>query len=93
MAEATTGFLYVVRFPGAVDPVMAEYRIAFAPYGGRLRDRRVTCQGLDALTDFLRQAGVPLPEIERAWRTLARHRFHAVPRVTLTAAQIEVLGL
>ena len=93
MAKAATGFLHIVRLSGAVDPVVAEYRIVFAPLGGRLRGRHVIRQGLDALTDFLRQAGVPIPEIERAWRMLARHRFHAIPRVTLTPTQIEALGL
>lgn len=93
MAASATGFLHIVRLSGTVDPVAATYRIAFAPLGARLRGRHVTCQGLDALTDFLRQAGVPIPEIERAWRMLARHRFHAIPRVTLTSFQIEALGL
>ena len=37
MADTATGFLHVVRLTDAVDPVMAEYRIAFAPLGGRLR--------------------------------------------------------
>ena len=50
-------------------------------------------QGLDALTDFLRQAGVPLPEIERAWQTLARRRIHSIPRIALTPAHLEALGL
>ena len=93
MADAATGFLQIVRVTAAVDPVAAEYRIAYMPLGGRLRGRQVTCRGLDALTDLLREAGVSVPEIERAWRALARHRFHAVPRVTLTAAQLEALGL
>jgi hypothetical protein len=31
MAEAATGFLHIVRLTGAVDPVIVEYRIAFAP--------------------------------------------------------------
>ena len=93
MAGEVTGFLHIVRLTGAVDPVIAEYRIAFAPLGGRLRGRHVRCQGLDRLTDVLRQARVATPEIERAWRTLARHRFHAIPRVTLTPAQLEALGL
>ena len=94
MAEAVTGFLHIVRMTGAVDPVIAEYRIAFAPLNGRLRGRRhVTRQGLDALTDFLRQAGVPLPSIELAWQNLARRRMYSVPRVMLTPAQLEALGL
>ena len=62
------GFLHVVRIGGDIDPVKAEYRIAFTPLDGRLRGRQARCEGLDALTDFLRQAGVPLPEIELAWQ-------------------------
>ncbi len=68
------GFLHITRVHGDTDPVKAESRIVFAPLGGRLRDRHAQCQGLDALTDFLRQAGVPLPEIELAWQNLARRR-------------------
>jgi hypothetical protein len=48
---------------------------------------------LDALTDFLRQTGVPIPEIERTWQALAKRRICSVPRVALTPAQIEALGL
>jgi hypothetical protein len=70
-----------------------ENRIAFAPLGGRLRSRHVTVQGLDRLTAFLRQAHVPISDIERAWRTLATRRVHSIPRVGLTPAQIEALGL
>ena len=76
-----------------MDPVVATYRIAFAPLGGRLRGRHVTCQGLDALTDFLRRARVPILGIERAWRMLASRRFHAIAHVTLSPAQLEALGL
>jgi hypothetical protein len=36
---------------------------------------------------------VPLPEIERAWQNLAKRRIYSVPRVSLTRAQIEALGL
>ena len=46
--------------------------------------------GLDRLTAFLRQAHVPTPDIERAWRTLATRRVHSIPRVGLTPAEIEV---
>jgi hypothetical protein len=53
MAGEITGFLHVMRVPARLDPVNAEYRIVFAPLGGRLRGRRVSCLGLDALTDFL----------------------------------------
>jgi hypothetical protein len=35
--------------------------------------------GLGRLTAFLRQAHVPTPEIERAWRTLATRRVHSIP--------------
>jgi len=49
--------------PGPIDPINAEYRIVFAPLGGRLRNAQ--CHGLDTLTDFLRLAHVPLPGIER----------------------------
>ncbi len=92
MTASVTGFLHIVRLSGVVDPVVATYRLAFAPLDARLRSRHVFCQGLDALTDFLRRAGVPILEIERAWRILARRRFHSIPRVTLTADQIEALG-
>jgi len=93
MAEAATGFLHVVRIGGDIDPVKAEYRIAFAPLDGRLRGREARCEGLDALTDFLRRAGVPIPEIERVWQTLVRRRVHSIARIALTPAQIEALGL
>jgi hypothetical protein len=85
-----TGFLHIVRIEAPVDPVSA---IAFAPLGGRLRSRHVTVQGLDRLTALLRQAHVPTPEIERTWRTLARRRVHSIPRVGLTAAEIDASGL
>jgi hypothetical protein len=87
------GFLHITRVHDDIDPVNAEYRIVFAPLGGRLRSRHAQCQGLDALTDFLRQAGVSLPEIERAWQNLARRRLYSVPRIMLTPAQLEALGL
>lgn len=93
MAGEINGFLHISRLDASVDPVNAEYQIAFAPRGGRLRDRHVRRQGLDGLTDFLRQARVPIPAIERAWRTLAERRVHSIPRVFLTPAQIEGLGL
>jgi hypothetical protein len=92
MAGEITGFLHIVRVDAPVDPVTAEYRIAFAPEGGRLRSRHVTVDGLDQLTAFLRQAHVPTSEIERAWRALATRRVHSVPRVGLTPAQLEALG-
>ena len=93
MAVEITGFLHVVRVSARVDPVNAEYRIVFAPLGGRLRGRRVSCQGIDTLTDFLRRAGVPIPEIERAWQTLVRRRVHSIARIALTPAQLDTLGL
>jgi hypothetical protein len=93
MAGEGTGFLHILRVDGPVDPVTAEYRIAFAPQGGRLRTRHVMVDGLDQLTAFLRQAHVPTPEIERAWRALATRRVHSIPRVGLTPAQLEALGL
>jgi len=93
MGSPATGFLHVVRIGGDIDPVNAEYRIAFAPLDGSLRGRQARCEGLDGLTDFLRQAGVPIPEIERTWRTLARRRVHSIPRIALTPAQVEALGL
>ena len=93
MESPVRGFLHITRGPGPIGPVNAEYRIVFAPLGGRLRNRHALCQGLDGLTDFLRQAHVPLPEIERAWQNLARRRIYSVPRVALTPAQIDVLGL
>lgn len=87
------GFLHIARARGPTDPVKAEYRIVFAPLGGRLRGRHAECRGLDALTDFLRQAGVPIPEIELAWRNLATRTSYSVPRVTLTQARLDRLGL
>jgi hypothetical protein len=36
---------------------------------------------------------VPTPEIELAWRALAARRVHSIPRVGLTPAEIEALGL
>jgi hypothetical protein len=93
MVGEITGFLHIVRIEAPIDPVTAEYRIAFAPVGGRLRSRHVTVQGLDRLTAFLRQAHVPTPDIERAWRALATRRVHSIPRVGLTLAEIEALGL
>jgi hypothetical protein len=41
----------------------------------------------------LRQAGVPISEIERTWQALARRRVHSIPRIALTLAQLEALGL
>jgi len=40
MVGEVTGFLHIVRLDAPIDPVNAEYRIAFAPLGGRLRSRR-----------------------------------------------------
>ena len=93
MVGGVTGFLHIVRVDAPVDPVNAEYRIAFAPLGGRLRSRHAMVQGLDRLTAFLRQAHVPTPEIERAWRALATRRVHSIPRVGLTPTQMAALGL
>ena len=93
MGGEVTGFLHILRVEAPIDPVTAEYRLAFAPAGGRLRSQHVTVQGLDRLTALLRQAHVPTPEIERAWRALATRRVHSIPRVGLTPAQIEALGL
>ena len=93
MVGEVTGFLHIVRIEAPIDPVTAEYRIAFAPLGGRLRSRHATVHGLDRLTAFLRGARVPTPEIERAWRALAMRRVHSIARVGLTPAQIEALGL
>jgi hypothetical protein len=93
MVGEVTGFLHIVRAEAPVDPVNAEYRIAFAPEGGRLHGRHARCQGLDRLTAFLRQAHVSTPEIERAWRTLAKRRVHSIARVGLTPAEVETLGL
>jgi hypothetical protein len=93
MTGEIIGFLHIVRIDAAVDPVIAEYRVAFAPVGGRLRGRYARCQGLDRLTDLLRRVEIPIPEIERTWRTVVKRRFHAIPRVTLTSARLEDLGL
>jgi hypothetical protein len=93
MDRPATGFLHITRIHGPLDPVNAEYQIVFAPLGGRLRSRHALCQGFDGLTDFLRRARVPLPEIERAWQNLAKRRIYSVPGVLLTRAQIEALGL
>ena len=93
MAASVTGSLLIVRLSNIGDPVVATYRIAFAPGNARLRGRYVTCEGLDALTELLRKAAIPIPEIERVWQALARRRFHSVPRVTLTLNEIDTLGL
>ena len=93
MDRLATGFLHIARVHGHIDPVTAEYQIVFAPLGGRLHDRHALCQGLDGLTDFFGRAGVSLPEIERAWQNLMQRRIYSVPRVSLTRAQIEALGL
>ena len=93
MVGEVTGFLHIVRIEAPIDPVNAEYRLAFAPLGGRLHSRHVTVQGLDRLTAFLRQAHVPTLEIERAWRMLAKRPVHSIPHVGLTPAQLETLGL
>jgi hypothetical protein len=93
MGGKVTGFLHIVRVDASIDPVTAEYRIAFAPVGGRLRSRHVMVHGLDRLTAFLRQAHVPTPEIERAWRALATRRIHSISHVGLTPVQIQALGL
>jgi hypothetical protein len=76
-----------------ISIVNAVYRIAFAPLDGSLRRRHAQREGLDSLTDFLRQAGVPMPEIERTWQALAKRRVHSIPRIALTSAQLEALGL
>jgi len=91
MARATTGFLHITRLRG--DPVTATYRIVFAALGGRLRSTHAECLGLDELTSFLRRAGVPIPEIELVWQSLAKRRSHSIARVALTDAQIDALGL
>ena len=93
MGSPVMGFLHIVRIGGDIDPVAAEYRIAFAPLEGSLRGRQARREGLDALTDFLLQAGVTIPEIERTWRILATRRIHSIPRIALTRAQLEALGL
>jgi hypothetical protein len=93
MVGEVAGFLHIVRVDGPIDPVTAEYRIAFAPLGGRLRSRHAVVHGLDRLTAFLRQAHVPTPEIERAWRALATRRVHSIPRVGLTPAELQALWL
>jgi hypothetical protein len=93
MGGEVTGFLHILRVEAPVDPVTAEYRIAFAPVGGRLRSRHVMVQGLDRLTAFLRQAHVPTPDIEQAWRALATRRIHSIRYVGLTSAEIAALGL
>jgi hypothetical protein len=93
MVGEVIGFLHIVRVDASMDPVNAEYRLAFALLGGRLRSRHVFVQGLDRLTAFLRQAHVSTSEIERAWRTLAKRPVHSIRRVELTPDQIEALGL
>lgn len=97
MVGEVTGFLHILRHmlrvEAPIDPVNAEYRLAFAPVGGQLRSRHVTVQGFDWLTAFLPQAHVPTPEIERAWRALATRRIHSISHVGLTPVQIQALGL
>jgi hypothetical protein len=93
MESPVLGFLHITGVPGPIDPVTAEYRIVFAPLGGRLGSRHTLCPSLDGLADFLRRARVPIPEIERAWQNLGKRRIYSVPRVALTRAQIDALGL
>ena len=85
------GSCTVVPVEAPIDPVNAEYRIAFEAVGGRLRSRHGICQGFDRLTAFLRPAHIPTPEIERAWRTLVERRVHSIPRGGLPPAHIETL--
>ena len=93
MAEPLTGFLHIFRVEAPVDPVQASYRVAFAPLGGRLRGRHVTCDGLEGLTRILRRAHVSTQMIERTWMALARRRIYSVAHVTLTQGELETLGL
>ena len=50
---------HITRVPGPIDPVTAEYRIAFAPLDGSRLGRQAQREGLDSLTDFLRQGRCP----------------------------------
>jgi len=86
--------LDITRIEGpGVDPVSAEYVVTFwlLPMGraGAIQLARV--RGLDALTDVLRQSGVPTREIEAAWRILAIQPTHQISRVRLTRALIRRL--
>ena len=86
--------LDITRIEGpGVDPVSAEYVVTFwlLPMGraGAIQLARV--HGLDALTDVLRQSGVPTREIEAAWRILAIQPTHQISRVRLTRALIRRL--
>ena len=93
MGRPAMGFLHITRVHGDIDAVNAEYRIVFAPLGGQIGSRHASRQGLDSLTDFLQQAGVPISEIERTWQALARRRIHSIRRIALTPAQLEALGM
>ena len=84
--------LFFVILVCVAEAVNAEYRIGFAPLGGRLRNRHAIVLGLDQLTTFLRQTHAPTPDIERAWRALAARRVHSIARVGLTPTKIAALG-
>ena len=90
----SVGRLYITRLRPAVDPVSAEYLLTFGPPAtAEVNLNLGSVRGLDALTEVLRAARVPLGEIERAWRVLAVDTIHDIPNVTLTRAVIRVLGL
>ncbi len=74
MAGEIHGFLHIIRVDAPVDPVNAEYRVAFTPLGGRLRGRHVTRQGVDDLTDFA--AGSSLRLFHGVLAPHARRRSH-----------------
>lgn len=90
----SVGRLYIARVRPAVDPVNAEYVLAFgSPGTGEITLRLGSIRGLDGLTDVLRAGRVPVSEIEKAWRVMAVEMTHQIPRVTLTPALIRLLDL
>src|SRR5260370_29785270 len=71
------GRFYIVRLRPAVDPVNGEYLLTFgSPSTAEIALNLGSVHGLDGLTDVLRAGGVPVNEIEKAWRGLAREILH-----------------
>ena len=91
---SSVGRLYIVRLRPAVDPVNAEYLLTFgSPSTAEIALNLGSVHGLDGLTDVLRAGGVPVNEIEKAWRVLAVDIMHQIPDIRLTRALIRLLNL
>src|SRR5258705_8508953 len=92
--RSSVGRLYIVRLRPAVDPVNAEYLLTFgSPSTAEIALNLGSVHGLDGLTDVLRAGGVPVNEIEKAWRGLAVGIMHQSPGIPLTPALIPLLHL